>query len=122
MDIREEETRKLIALGLRDVTNPFFAYMCSKNAFSMNNIINAHTVTWFIVPYINAVTRIGTDTEKSLVFSAMLDYKANEIIPSTKRGHSKDDTEQLVEQAVRVCTNIKRHQDETKKDTLDYLR
>lgn len=122
MDIREPETRKLITLGLSNVHNPFFVYMCRKNAFSMNNSINAHSVTWFVVPYINAVTRIGTDKEKYLIFSSMLQHKAGEEILSTKRGHKAGETELLVEAAVRVCANIKRHQDDTKKTTLDYLK
>lgn len=122
MDMREEETRKLVTLGLANVHNPFFVYMCRKNAFSMNNTIDAHGVTWFVVPYINAVTRIGTDKEKQLIFSAMLQHKASEVIPSTKRGHAAGDTELLVEQAVRVCANIKRHQDDEKKEVVNSLK
>lgn len=122
MDVREPETRKLIALGLSNVHNPFFVYMCRKNAFSMNNVIDAHGVTWFVVPYINAVTRVGSDTEKELIFAAMLQQKAGELIPSTKRGHAAGATELLVEQAIRVCANIKRHQDDEKKEVVNSLK
>ena len=33
MDIRSLETKKLIEEGLEDIRNPFFSYMCQKNAF-----------------------------------------------------------------------------------------
>jgi len=122
MDQREPETRKFITVGLQNVHNPFFVWMCRKNAFSMNNTIDMHGVTWFVVPYINAVTRVGTDAEKELVFSAMLQHKASQEILSNKRGHKVGETELLVEQAIRVCANIKRHQDDSKKATLDYLK
>jgi len=37
----------------------------------------------------------------------MLEFKANNLIPSTKRGE-KGKTEKIVTQAVRMCTNVKR--------------
>ena len=45
----------------------------------------------------------------------MLTMEASKEVPSTKKGHAAGETEILVEQAVRVCANIKRHQDEEKK-------
>ena len=40
----------------------------------------------------------------------MLKHKAFTILPSTKRGHALNETEQLVEQAMRVVTNVKARQ------------
>jgi len=40
----------------------------------------------------------------------MLKYKAFTILPSTKRGHALGETEQLVEQAMRVVSNVKARQ------------
>ena len=40
----------------------------------------------------------------------MLKYKAFDILPSTKRGHSLGETETLVDQAIRVATNVKNRQ------------
>ena len=40
----------------------------------------------------------------------MLKHKAFEELPSTKRGHNPGDIELLVEQAVRIATNVKNRQ------------
>lgn len=66
-------------------------------------------ITWYIAPYINAISRSGTLQEKKVVFEAMLDYLAYEEIPSTKRGCSGQ-METRVEQAVRACSNVKNRQ------------
>ena len=43
-------------------------------------------IAFYVVPYINAMTRSGTLEEKYLIFEAMLEWRADEMIPSTKRG------------------------------------
>lgn len=47
--------------------------------------------------------------EKFVLFDSMLEWKAYNQVPSTKRG-CKGQMEQVVEQAVRVCTNVKNRQ------------
>ena len=63
-----------------------------------------------MAPAVNAICRMGSKEDKKLVFEAMLEYKANEEVPSTKRGH-KGETELLAEQAARVAKNVKAGQD-----------
>ena len=58
---------------------------------------------------INAVQRSGTLEEKELLFKSMLQYEAFQMIESTKRG-CKGQQEKLVEQAVRMSTNVKNRQ------------
>lgn len=58
----------------------------------------------------NAITRSGTQEEKKLFFDAMLDWKADLEIPSTKRG-CKGQMETMAEQACRTARNIKAKQD-----------
>ena len=67
-------------------------------------------VAFYIAPFVNAVTRSGTIDEKKLCFEAMLKHRAFIELPSTKRGHKQGDTESLVEQAIRVLTNVKNRQ------------
>ena len=43
-------------------------------------------VAFYIAPYVNATIRVGTQEEKMLMFESMLDFKAYDRIPSTKRG------------------------------------
>ena len=120
MDMRSPETNYYINEGFKLVNNPFFLTLADKNEFSMKSKYTPHSVAWYIVPFINAVTRVGDDTDKLLVFESMLDWKANQLIPSDKRG-AKGEEELRVTQAVRHASNIKRHQDDEKKKLLDAM-
>ena len=109
MDLREFETRYLIKKGFSEVRNPLFVALSEKNSFSMKDKINPMTVAFYIAPYINAICRSGTQEEKQTVFEAMLEFKANEKVPSTKRGEAGR-TELRVLQACRYMTNVKSRQ------------
>ena len=67
-----------------------------------------NSIAWYVAPFVNAVTRVGSINEKYLVFESMLDFKAYLQIPSTKRG-CKGQEEPLVIQACRTVTNVKNH-------------
>lgn len=86
MDLRDFETRHLVTLGLNNIQNPFFKGMVEKNAFSLKGEYTPIGIAFYVAPYINAVNRMGTQEEKLLLFESMLEYKALELIPSTKRG------------------------------------
>lgn len=120
MDMRSPETNYYITEGFKNVNNPFFLTLAEKNEFSMKGKYNPHSVAWFIVPFINAVTRVGEDDDKLLVFESMLEWKSNQLIPSDKRG-ARGAEELRVTQAVRHASNIKRHQDDEKKKLLDEM-
>lgn len=120
MDMRNPETNYYITEGFKTIVNPFFVYLANKNEFLMKGKCTPHGVAWFIVPFINAVTRVGDDEDKLLVFESMLSWKAGQLIPSDKRG-SKGAEELRVEQAIRHASNIKRHQDDEKKKLLDQM-
>lgn len=63
-----------------------------------------------MAPLINAVTRAGIPQERRILLDAMLNYKAYTKIPSTKRGHKEGEKETILEQAVRMCGNVKNRQ------------
>ena len=105
MDMRDFETRHIITRGINNITNPFFKTMVEKNAFSLGDEITPIGIAFYVAPYVNAAVRMGTHEEKVLLFESMLEYKAHELIPSTKRG-CKGQTETRVEQACRTCSNI----------------
>ena len=65
---------------------------------------------FFVVPFVNAVTRSGTQEEKYLLFNSMLNHKAFEEILSNKRGHKLGEKEKLILQAIRTVTNVKNRQ------------
>lgn len=120
MDMRNPETNYYITEGFKQVNNPFFVYLADKNEFSMKGKYNPHSVAWYIVPFINAVTRVGDDADKLLVFESMLTWKAGQLVPSDKRG-AKNEEELRVVQAVRHASNVKRHQDDEKKKLLEEM-
>lgn len=120
MDLRDYETKHLVSLGLSQIQNPYFKGMVTKNEYSLGGEITPFGIAFYIAPYINAVTRSGTMDEKLVLFEAMLDFKAYELIPSTKRGCSGQ-LESRVEQACRNCANIKNRQTKTRDASLEII-
>ena len=111
MSLTSIETKHLINKGFEpdNIPNPYIYGMWQKNSFKLGDHINSIDAAFYIVPMINAVQRSGTLEEKILLFNSMLKYKAFEMIPSTKRG-CKGQEEKLVDQAVRMSTNVKNRQ------------
>jgi len=112
MSLKSCETRWLIFKGLdpANIHNPFIYEMWQKNKFKLGDAPTAWGVTFYIVPFVNAITRSGTLEEKELIFDSMLKFKAFKEILSNKRGHKQGEMEQLVTQAIRTCTNVKNRQ------------
>ena len=109
MSLKDFETKRIVEKGLNNLRNPFFKSMVEKNSFSLKDNLTPDGVAWSIAPYVNAVLRIGSQSEKEILFQSMLDYKAYNEVPSTKRG-CKGQMETIVEQSCRMCTNIKNRQ------------
>ena len=120
MDLRDYETKRLIDKGLNHIINPFVRTMINRDVFHFSNGITPIDVAFYIAPLVNAVTRVGTEEEKLVLFESMLDFKGYELIPSTKRGCSGS-AEPRVEQACRNCTNIKNRQTRTRDATLETI-
>ena len=112
MSLKSFETRVLITKGLdpNNIHNPFVYEMWQKNKFKLGDEPTAWGATFYVVPFVNAINRSGTQEEKELIFNSMLKFKAFEQIPSNKRGHKPGETERLVDQAIRTCTNVKNRQ------------
>ena len=122
MSLRAFETRYLITKGFKkqNIKNPFITGMLDKNEFPLSkpDYISADNTmactsmgaAFFIVPFVNAMTRSGTQIEKNLLFNSMLNHKAFERILSNKRGHKLGEQEILLAQAIRTVTNVKNRQ------------
>ena len=120
MDIRDFETKRLVDKGLAHPQNPFFTTMIEKQAFSLKGELTPIGIAFYIIPFINAVVRMGTNEEKMLVFESLLDFKGREMIPSTKRG-AKGEFETRAEQACRLATNLKSHQQKDRDNALEII-
>lgn len=111
VDIRDLETRYLITKGIQNIKNPFIKAMTEKQEYSISKAggLCPFSIAFYIAPLVNAVTRTGTQEDKELLFKSMLDAYAYKKVSSTKRG-CKGQEETMVEQAVRMCGNVKNHQ------------
>jgi len=123
MSLQSFETKHLINRGFEpdNIHNPFIYKMWQKNQFKLGEHITSWGAAFYIAPFINAMVRSGTQEEKELLFESMLNFRAFEEILSNKRGHKLGETEQLVEQAVRTCTNVKNKQSRTQDEGLAFL-
>lgn len=120
MSLREFETRHLITLGIKNINNPFFKSMVEKQAYGLGETVTPIGLAFYIAPYMNAICRSGTAEEKRLIFEAMLEFRAYELIPSTKRG-CKGQMETRVEQACRTCTNVKNRQTRSRDQSTEII-
>ena len=123
MNYTSLETRAIIKEGLKNIKNPFFYYMVEKNKFSIDKMggINYMSMSWYVAPLINAMSRTGTMEEKDLVFKSFLQMYAFDKIESQKRGH-KGELVPLVEEAIRVCSNVKNRQTKLQDSAMDFIR
>ena len=122
MSLHSFETRYLITKGFKkeNIKNPFIDYMIEKNSFPLSKSDYASSnpqsactsigAAFFIVPFVNAITRSGTIEQKNLLFNSMLNHKAFQQVLSTKRGHRLGEKQKLVIQAIRTVTNVKNRQ------------
>lgn len=120
MDLRDMETKHLVNKGMHLAKNPFFSMMVDKQSYSLKDGITPIGIAFYIAPYVNATIRMGTQEEKLTLFESMLDFKAYELVPSTKRG-CKGQKETRVEQACRNCTNIKNRQTKARDAALETI-
>lgn len=123
MSLTSFETKHLINLGFepKNIHNPYIYEMWQKNKFKLGEHITSIDAAFYIVPMINAIQRSGTIEEKELLFKAMLNNEAFEEVPSTKRGHKPGEMERIVDQAVRVSTNVKNRQTKAQDASMEFL-
>ena len=131
MDLRSFENRRILTKGLQVVNrrNAFFDELIERQRFPLEkggyhygDSIAPEGIGWYIAPYINSMVRSGTQEEKTLVFEAMLDFKANEMIQSKKRGAADGQLERRVTEAIRVCMNVKKRQAKSKDDGSEKIK
>lgn len=120
MDLRSFETKHLVNKGLKQISNPYFKGMIEKQSYQLGEEITPIGVAFYIAPYVNATIRVGSQEEKLMLFESMLDHRAYEQVPSTKRG-CKGQVETRVEQACRNCTNIKNRQTKARDESLNKI-
>ena len=123
MSLLSLETKHLILKGFEEdnINNPFIYHMSLKNSYSLGDKITPMGAAFYIAPFVNAICRSGTLEEKELIFKSMLTHEAFKEILSTKRGHKLGEMEKVVDQALRVATNVKNRQTKAQDAGLEFL-
>lgn len=114
--IRNEGLRQLVKLQGYSIFGKYSADITDEflNQCSLTPI----NVSFYIAPLINALIRVGTNSEKEILFKSFVN--GSEIVPSTKRGH-KGEFETIAEQNARNCSNARARQNKEKDKALDLL-
>lgn len=119
---KEMEIRAIMNLGLNEMRNPFLKMLAAKNKFILDKRggMNYLSVAFGIVPFINAMCRSGLPNEKSTVFTAMLEYAANNMVCSSKRGE-QDVKVPLCQEAITICERVKRRQTALERSAMEVI-
>lgn len=119
---KDLEIRALMNIGLNQISNPFVKGMAAANDFSIQkmNGINYYSVAFYIVPFINAITRSGSLEEKDMIFKGMLEQYAHTMVPCSKRGCKGQEWE-LWQEAVLVAQRVKRRQTKLQDEAMAFL-
>lgn len=114
----EIENQYLWKKGFSSINNYFFLTLARKQSYSITgktaasdeeiiDKLNPMSVAFYIVPLINAMTRVGTMDEKKRMFMAFID--GHKLVESHKRG-AKGTLEEVAVESARECTNARTHQ------------
>ena len=123
MSLLSIETKHLINKGFltENIKNPFIYHMAQKNAFKLGNEITPMGAAFYIVPFVNAMVRSGTQDEKDILFRAMLNHKAFEKTAEIKYNKPTGKEITVVERAISVCEAVKRRQTKVETDTMEFI-
>lgn len=108
MDARSYETKYLISKGLDFINNAFFEKLIEVQSYSLPEV-DMIGVQFYITPLINALVRMGSQTEKDIMFRAFIGDES-ETFEYKKRGEKEFTQENIYEHAARLCTNAKKRQ------------
>jgi len=108
MDLRNVATRYYVNRGLGNMQNKALNAMIQSQAYSMHNEVNIHNISWYVTPIFNAMIRIGSLEERTLLFRAFIDdYEEFDY----KKRDGTIIKENIYDRAARLCKNCKSRQD-----------
>ena len=115
MNLKNIETRMLCMMGLRNIQNPFFKALFTKEDVQDPTILD---VGFKIAPLMNALIRVGTLEEKKMMFDALSgkDY----CVPYKPRGKAET-MQPLAEAVIRVGNNAKSRQRTATNKAMDHI-
>lgn len=119
MDLRSCETRYLVDEGLGNINNKFLLELIKSQDYSMKSTVNIHNCSWFLIPVVNALIRVGSFEERTLLFRAFIeDYEEFDY----KKRNGTIVKENIYERVARLCKNAKARQDKARDKLLDKIK
>lgn len=132
MNMNTPENRYICDMGLSNIENTLFRAIVKKQCYSMFGIYEADwkdsyyrsgdvtqiKVAFYVTPLINALIRVGSQSEKEQLFLGFID--GDKVVPSTKRG-AKGEMETVAEQTTRNCVNARSRQNREKDKAIELL-
>lgn len=113
MDSRNPETRYYMVNGLNKIKNNMIKAFIEEQEYSLQGEININSIAFYVCPLINALIRMGNQSDKELMFRAFIgDYEEFE-----NRGKK----ENIYQRVARLCTNAKARQSKKKDDAVELL-
>lgn len=80
MSLTSYENKAIVNKGLSDLKNPYFATYYSDNKRISEKTMNPTTVSFYLVPPINALIRLGTPEQKKNLFEAIIGELPAEMV------------------------------------------
>lgn len=126
MDRTDIETNYIMMEGLKHIRNKGFQTLIEAQSFSLKEKavypyegLTPIDIAFYIAPLINAITRVGSISEKENMFYCFIE--PDKLVQSTKRGAKPGDTETAADQTARVGTNAKNRQNKIKEKAIDLI-
>lgn len=109
MDIGDLENKQIVTTGLRYLREHLFLYQLIQDTHYNNEepTPTIKDIGWVIGPNINAIIRLGTMEQKTMIFKSLVSPML--LVPSSKRGEEDQDVP-VYQEAVRLCKNAKKRQ------------
>lgn len=126
MDRTDAETNYFMLYGLKNIRNKGFQTLLEAQSFSLKEKalypypnLTPIDIAFYIAPLINAITRVGTMSEKENMFYCFIE--PNRPVKSTKRGAKDGDIEYAAQATARCGANAKSRQNRIKEKAADLI-
>ena len=126
MDRTDIETNYIMMEGLKNVRNKGFQILLEAQAYSLKDHavypyigLTPIDIAFYISPLINALIRVGSQTEKENLFYCFID--PDRPVQSTKRGAKEGDIEYAAEATARCGANAKSRQKRIQEKAMDII-
>ena len=126
MDRTNIETNYIMMEGLKNIKNKGFQTLIEAQSYSLKEKaeypypgLTPIDIAFYIAPLINAITRVGTMSEKENMFYCFIE--PDRPVKSTKRGAKDGDIEYAAQATARCGANAKSRQNRIKEKAIDLI-